>query len=172
MGNNSNFCTDGLFCQVGNYACAEESDPEGRCAPEPEMCSRELAEVCGCDGITYPNPCLAYAAGVNIEKNEPCQEQSNWGEQCNFYNQDFCGNGLFCKIQNYYCKYEPNPAGVCRNKPEDMACTMSYEPVCGCDCNTYGNSCTAYAVGVNLYSNTPCPSKCEYPNEAGESFLN
>jgi len=156
--NEINFCTPGLFCRVGNYACGQEYNPEGRCAPMPEACSRELHEVCGCDGITYSNPCMAYASGVNIEKNEPCHTESNWGEQCSFDDPSFCGNGLICKIQDYYCKYEVNPSGVCRNEPEDMVCTSEYAPVCGCDCETYNNRCNAYAAGVNLYSNSPCPS--------------
>jgi len=162
--NDRNFCTKGLFCRVGNYACGEEDNPQGRCVPEPEMCSYELHEVCGCDGRTYSNPCSAYAAGVNIEKNEPCHAKSNLGEQCFFDDEDFCGNGLFCKIQDYYCKYEPNPAGVCRKEPEDKSCSYEADPVCGCDCNTYGNRCKAYAAGVNIYANSPCPRLgCQLP---------
>lgn len=39
---------------------------------------------------------------------------------------------------------------------EDAVCTMQYDPVCGCNGETYGNECQAVNAGVTEYKKGPC----------------
>lgn len=95
-----------------------------------------------------------------------------------------CPEAEFCKIDVGVCgSFDPIAPiqGTCAAKPQ--ACTLIYDPVCGCDGVTYGNECEARGAGVNIdeegecapaaifldvtVSNTSAAADCAYPLGSG-----
>ena len=48
------------------------ADAEATCQPRPETCTRELNPVCGCDGMTHSNSCVAARNGTGVLSNGEC----------------------------------------------------------------------------------------------------
>jgi hypothetical protein len=65
-------CKAGLFCK--KLGCA--LDLLGRCAARPATCAFLDSPVCGCDGITYLNSCLADMNGQNFSTRTICGDNT------------------------------------------------------------------------------------------------
>ena len=65
-------CRVGAYCKREYGACIAVPKGEGVCRPIPDICSDEVRPVCGCNGKTYENACLAEIDDANIAHEGSC----------------------------------------------------------------------------------------------------
>jgi len=143
-------CTENADCTPNEY-CEKnfgDCDGTGACKSKPEACSMIYDPVCGCDGKTYGNRCMAASEGVSIFHQGSCEVTISCMK-----NED-CGSYLFCLFPEGVC----SGPGTCTARPTVcplIACIFGYG-VCGCDGKTYCNLCEAYANGISILKTEGC----------------
>jgi hypothetical protein len=144
-------CETGEYCDFPPEAHCGRADAMGTCAAQPAVCTREFRPVCGCDGITYGNACMAAGAGVSVEHLGACASS---GEVCGGLLGIGCADDQFCDFAAGDGCDVADGQGVCTDVPD--ACTEQFDPVCGCDGVTYGNACLAAASGASIRARGAC----------------
>jgi hypothetical protein len=145
-------CPETQYCARPVGACSAT----GACESRPLLCTRELRPVCGCDGVTYANPCEAAAHGANIAHDGRCSDGV-----CGGIAGVPCPDGELCELPAGECD-TTDLQGECIPLPHE--CPTVYQPVCGCDGATYSNDCERQRAKAQKAHDGPCappPAKCE-----------
>lgn len=65
-------CEPRLYCKREFGACVANPKGPGTCRYAPDLCTDEVKPVCGCNGKTYENACLAEIEDANIAHEGSC----------------------------------------------------------------------------------------------------
>jgi hypothetical protein len=92
---------------------------------------------------------LVFVAGAQVK--EPAKPPT--GPECRDNGQ--CDRAQYCQKRSGKCE----GPGHCVVRPQ--LCPEIFDPVCGCDGNTYSNFCFAAMAGVNVRHAGACKSTCQ-----------
>ncbi len=124
-------CKKNSLVSEEEYAMQKSGQVAGPDGLKPCYCPAVYKPVCGSNGVTYSNACEARCNGITV------------------YTPGACGGGdLNGSIGGY---------NDCIGRPlKNVYCLDVYQPVCGCDGNTYSNGCYASVAGIKSYTQGAC----------------
>ena len=140
------FCVKDSDCTSSNAYCKfRDGVCEGRgiCETRARICQQIFAPVCGCDGRTYPNACVASRAGVSLVHQGACEARP------------ICGGlgGLQCPKPSV-CVDDPSDS--CDPRQGDADCTG----ICICKATALCPPGTHWDASPAVCACVPDPNPC------------
>ena len=129
-------CVRGTFCNFPPSSICGRADGPGVCEAPPAACSRELAPVCGCDGVTYSNACMAAMASVSVDFTGPCP--------------------VSCDARRVLCDRIPPRCAMGEAPSVSGSCWGDCVPVGECTCTTTDECPMIRGVSEVCYSRGVC----------------
>jgi hypothetical protein len=117
-------------------------------------------------GVLLVAGCGSSSTGAPTEDSVAQADEALRARHCDGPLRLSCQDGQYCNaIRAGQCP-GPRRFGVCSDQPQ--ICPDIFQPVCGCDGQTYPNSCNAAAAGVAVVHTGACaPAKTQCGGIAG-----
>ena len=142
---------DGAECHV---ACRTKGQP----CPPGSVCQHAGCTAPRCASYCFPEPLArthaSTASPPSDESGKAAITPAPVARICGMPNSPACPDNTFCLFDpEARCGTRGTP-GLCRARPE--RCADVYQPVCGCDGQTYDNACEAYKQDVSVAESGAC----------------
>jgi hypothetical protein len=70
----SSGCSSNSDCSSDQYCAVATCGGSGSCTTRPQVCIEIFQPVCGCDGKTWSNSCVANSNGTSVATPGPCEK--------------------------------------------------------------------------------------------------
>ncbi len=130
-------CVAGAYCDVG-ATCGTA----GTCATKPTACTDIGQPVCGCDGLTYGNPCTAAGAGVSVARLGACTKPPTPVPPGQLF---ACGT-ILCDAGTQYCQRSLSDVPPITESDACLPLPASCAHTASCACFPAGTPCVSAAT--------------------------
>src|SRR3972149_3477866 len=141
-------CNSGYYCKKPEGSCYST----GFCSVRPDSCTFEYLPVCGCNGLTYSNECVAAQSGVSVAYQGECVVPPTIGYSPTTFSFTATQGGSNPPSQNL--SITNTGGGTLNWSVSDDATWLNLSPLSGSDSGTVTLSVDIAGLTVGTYNGT------------------